>query len=607
MIFSEISEKKASLLSRGVFLFLLAFFLFFGLIPTIFGQNKIPPRVFLGNNNLPRDIRSAEEMIRNLCEQYENQTTNLFFNGKRIQASYKELGLEIDEEKTVANMEKALEQKKTFLRRTFSWWLDLFWGYKVPVFYYFDLAKLEDVIQKKSKFKLVPAEDAKIRFEENKIVLEPAKEGIGVDGIFFVSQVIKGLKDWSNNDIQVNLIKIYPNISTAEAQKVKEGIDKLIAYPFAFRVLDYNFNLPRTVILSWIDVEKKKGEEEKMKFNGNGDEDVKVATNTTLSGRSFIDWKENDFLDWDINKEAVSSFLKKDVEGLVYREAQNGVLVFENGEIKEAKPSQSEISVDTENSADLIIDALKKGNYFIDLPIKKTPASVSLDRVKELKINTLLGVGESNFAGSPANRRHNIEVGASRFNGVVIDKDSEFSFLATLGPVDKTTGYLPELVIKKDKTVPEYGGGMCQVSSTSFRAAVNSGLRVTERQNHAYPVQYYSPQGTDATVYIPRPDLKFVNDTPGPILIQTRIEGNILKFEYFGISDGRKVELEGPRVWDKKPDGSMKAEWIQKVYDKDGKMLFQKNFFSDYDSPNKYPHPGDEKPPTESKKKKKKH
>ena len=294
------------------------------------------------------------------------------------------------------------------------------------------------------------------------------------------------------------------------------------------------------------------------------------------------------------------------MQGQIYRKPINGTLNYSAGTIQEITPSQSEVTTDMEKAIPLVVDSFSRKEYFIELPVKETPAQVSLAKIKELEIETLVGRGESDFTGSPKNRRHNIAVGASKFNGVVIGKGEEFSFLKTLGPVDKSTGYLPELVIKVDKTIPEYVGGMCQVSTTCFRAEVNAGLRTTERQNHAYPVQYYSPQGTDATVYIPHPDLKFVNDTPGPILIQTRIASNTLTFEFFGKSDGRTVALEGPRTFDKKSDGSMKAEWIQRVYAQDGNLMFQKNFLSKYDSPSKYPHPGDEKPPKEEKKKKKK-
>src|SRR6185369_10179137 len=116
----------------------------------------------------------------------------------------------------------------------------------------------------------------------------------------------------------------------------------------------------------------------------------------------------------------------------------------------------------------------------------------------------------SNFKGSPKNRRHNITVGVEKMKGVIVPQGAEFSFNEHLGPVDGEHGFLPELVIKKNGTVPEFGGGLCQVSSTTFRAAMTAGLPITQRRNHAYAVQYYSPQGTDATIYPGSADLKFI-------------------------------------------------------------------------------------------------
>jgi vancomycin resistance protein YoaR len=214
--------------------------------------------------------------------------------------------------------------------------------------------------------------------------------------------------------------------------------------------------------------------------------------------------------------------------------------------------------------------------------------------INSMGINTLIGEGKSNFAGSPKNRIHNITVGAQRFNGVLIKPDEEFSFIKTLGPVDESTGYLPELVIKQDRTEPDFGGGMCQVSTTAFRAAINSGLKITARTPHAYPVSYYNPQGMDATVFIPRPDLKFINNTPGYILIQTKIEGTNLTFQFYGTDDGRSVKIEGPKILERKPDGSMKATFTQVVKNKNNDTIIDDVFNSNYSSPSKYPHPGEE-------------
>jgi vancomycin resistance protein YoaR len=177
---------------------------------------------------------------------------------------------------------------------------------------------------------------------------------------------------------------------------------------------------------------------------------------------------------------------------------------------------------------------------------------------------------------------------------VLIAPGEEFSFVDRLGPVDGEHGYLPELVIKNNRTEPEFGGGICQVSSTFFRAAFNSGFKITERRNHAYPVQYYRPYGMDATIYIPKPDLKFRNNTSGYVLLQPKVEGFNLIVQAFGSNDGRSVTIDGPHILERRDDGGMRTLFTQTVKDASGETIIEDNFFSNYKSPSLFPHPGEE-------------
>jgi len=173
----------------------------------------------------------------------------------------------------------------------------------------------------------------------------------------------------------------------------------------------------------------------------------------------------------------------------------------------------------------------------------------SLSPSNEFNIKEIIGTGHSNFAGSPANRRHNIAVGAAAVNGLLIKPGEEFSLVKTLGAVESSTGYLPELVIKNNRTIPEYGGGLCQIGTTVFRAAIQSGLPITERRNHSYRVSYYEPAGMDAAIYIPKPDVRFLNDTSNYILIQSRIIKNDIYFDFWGVKDGREISISKPTVY----------------------------------------------------------
>lgn len=229
----------------------------------------------------------------------------------------------------------------------------------------------------------------------------------------------------------------------------------------------------------------------------------------------------------------------------------------------------------------------------VRLPMHILPVDTTANTVKALGIHELVGEGTTNFVGSSTDRIFNIRRALEQFHGLVIKPGQEFSFVQHLGEVDGEHGYRPELVIRKNKTEQEFGGGICQVSTTLFRAAVYSGLKITDRRNHSYPVRYYSPIGFDATIYVPRPDLKFVNNTPGNILVQASIEGTRLTFRLYGTSDGRTSVVDGPKITDRLDNGVIKTEFTQTVTDKNGGIFIKDTFKSVYDNPKNYPHPGD--------------
>ncbi len=265
-----------------------------------------------------------------------------------------------------------------------------------------------------------------------------------------------------------------------------------------------------------------------------------------------------------------------------------------DGKVTSFVEEKAGVTLDIEKSLQTITSALKSPtlsqqislNYILKKP------EISYGEVNNFGISALIGEGTSNFKGSPSNRIHNIKVAADRYNGILIKPGEEFSFVKALGEVDGEHGYLPELVIKNNATEPEFGGGICQVSTTAFRAAIYSGLKITARRNHAYPVSYYNPQGMDSTVYVPSPDLRFLNNTPGYILIQTKIVGTVLTFDFYGTDDGRKTTVDGPTITERQPDGALKATFTQHVADKDGKEIIKDVFNSSYNSPYRYPHPG---------------
>jgi len=292
----------------------------------------------------------------------------------------------------------------------------------------------------------------------------------------------------------------------------------------------------------------------------------------------------------------------------------NAKLTVDNGKVTVFQPSREGKTLDQSQAmSDIkgkLLSRISGQGDLVNLDLKiavKKPEVTSSD-VSNLGINDLVGTATTDFKTSPANRVHNIAIGASALNGVMLKPDEEFSTLGHLGTIDASSGYLEELVIKNDKTVPDFGGGLCQVSSTLFRATMNAGLKIIERYNHSYRVSYYEPPvGMDATIFDPSPDFKFINNFKSYILIQSHIEGTKITFDIYGTKDNRKVEISTPVVsniidpppaitaeTDTLESGQRKqtqkahqgatADFHYKVTSSDNEVLQDKNFHSVYNA-----------------------
>jgi len=214
-------------------------------------------------------------------------------------------------------------------------------------------------------------------------------------------------------------------------------------------------------------------------------------------------------------------------------------------------PGQNGYALDVGAAQELVTEACFSSVREIELPVKVISPRVTRADLEALLPLKLISEGQSGFRGSKLARVQNIRVATARFNGVVVPAGATFSFDESLGPVNVANGYSESLVIYGDRTMLGPGGGVCQVSTTCFRAAFWGGYPIVERHPHSYRIAYYEPPvGLDAAVFSPMVDVKFLNDTDTPILILTECdEANAkLYFRFYGKPTGRQVTLEGPTI-----------------------------------------------------------
>ena len=179
----------------------------------------------------------------------------------------------------------------------------------------------------------------------------------------------------------------------------------------------------------------------------------------------------------------------------------------------------------------------------VTVELQEYSASITAEELN--KINGIMSSFSSSFSQSDSGRVENLRISTGYINGTLLMPGDEFSYNNTIGPTTPERGYKEANTYVGSTIVPGYGGGVCQVSSTLYRAVIQANIRSTERRNHSMTVGYAKP-GLDATVAAGYIDYKFVNTYDFPIYIQGYLSGNQVVFNIFGNKEamgGKTYEL----------------------------------------------------------------
>jgi len=400
-------------------------------------------------------------------------------------------------------------------------------GINLGMAYSLDQALLESQIATIAAQIYIPTIEPSIKIAAQKIEIEPGKDGQELDRRRLLAVVNHQLSTINFTPIEIPVIYLSPTLTPEQTETTRQRAEKLLGKKLVLVNEEMQWQLEEEELIQLLS------------FTNGFDQD-KIAS-------------------WSAN-----------LATAINRLPENAAFQFSKGRVTEFRPAKEGKFLDQEKTIRLITDGLTQLETLpeeasaeakiisLSLPVILTSPLVKTAEVNSLGIKQSIGQGVSYFRGSIASRIHNIQLASSKLNGLLIAPGEIFSFNKALGEVSKTTGYQEAYIIKEGRTVLGDGGGVCQVSTTLFRAALNAGLPITERQAHAYRVSYYeqnSAVGLDATVFEPTADLKFKNDTSAHILIQTGVDSTNKKltFDLYGSSDGRTVTISKSRIWDQVP------------------------------------------------------
>ena len=317
----------------------------------------------------------------------------------------------------------------------------------------------------------------------------------------------------------------------------------------------------------------------------------------------------------NIDMNGFAPYLQSLAPGLIVP-ARDGRFVFndELGQLEALAPARDGRTLDVQAT----IERMEEAVFSVDKRTVEVAFNYTRPRyhnnitAAELGITEMVSSSRTFYTGSTAARRHNIENGAAFYNGVIVGPGETFSFNDIIGDISEETGFVEGAIIFGGRTVKGVGGGVCQVSTTAYRAAFFGGYPIKVRFSHGYRVFYYelgnAGPGLDAAIYTPTADFQFVNDADHHLLIETEFipDEDAVEFRFYSTNPGRTIEVgepivrneiqPGPVIYEANPDlqpgQQLQVDWAQTggdvvvtrtIRDEQGNVLERNDYATRYE------------------------
>lgn len=519
--------------------------------------NKVLPNVYFAGENLSgKNREEVESLVENKFKNFDSKNLTVESGNTRFEITWQDLGVHFEQKNTVEKItgygrnnllkDNLLESLIAPFKKT----------YIAPV-YYIDYPKFSKSLELTFEPLEQQTANAKIIYKNGNFDLQEGKNGSIVDRSRFIGRLKYKIENLSSEKIVIGHFENEPFIKSNQAKKALERVSLLNKQRIILKYDQDSWSLAGNAL---VDI---------LKFAPKGQEygflvRFEIFKNPVVITKIYHREMPQPQLSVSLDDQKLKSFIE-DIASSIDRPTVDASLEFSGGRVVKFTAARDGQKLDVEETRHLILDKVSVDNLnvekdlIIKLPVAVTPAKIANEEINSLGIRELVGRGVSYFATSIPNRIFNVTLGAQRINGTIVKPGEVFSFNQIVGEVSAATGYKQAYVISAGRTVLDDGGGICQVSTTVFRTALNAGLPIVERTAHAYRVGYYEQRGfkpgLDATVWAPAVDLKFRNDTDKHLLVQTVVDPVNYKLEvdFYGTKDDRKVEMTTPIVSNVKP------------------------------------------------------
>jgi vancomycin resistance protein YoaR len=373
------------------------------------------------------------------------------------------------------------------------------------------------------------AVDAALVVEGTAVRIEPERIGTVVDEEAATAQVLGALEGLEPVAMELPTQVEQPAVYAADLQNAQSQLTQALAQPMIAQFEDQEWALDPATLSRFITTDAVR--------NGDG-VNVQMAMN------------HNEMTEW----------LRQTYSGLVNRTPSDATVAWQAGEgLVALTPSVSGATLRSNAFAEQVEQSFFGDQASIEIPVVVTAPEIDSNNLAAMKINSMLGRGDSYYGGQQWDRDHNVELGAQMMSGELIAPGEEFSFNEAVGDITASAGYVDAGVIVAEQATRGVGGGICQVSTTVFRAALFTGMPITDWEPHTARLGIYENDGWaagfDASIIqigsdrSQWGDFRFRNDTGGYVLVQSWTSYPHVIVEIFGNDDGRTVEVGDPQLW----------------------------------------------------------
>jgi len=517
------------------------------------------------------NVDKAKEKLQTEIDKYIKTPITFVYKGKSTELQSDKIEFNINTTQTIDRLPVIDFKRENPINLSAS----LFSNKKTTLVYSIDVDKTINLLEENLNLKDKKAQNARIVYSEEAFTITPEKEGIAINRAALIGALKNNISNLSKTPITVELIPQTPRVTKSQIEQEKDKLIEKLNLPL---ILEADNNKTTIKLIDHLDAVWFKEQNYFILNENTGVFPIVLNSNRSIDNDGSSKIQSSIKIDIDVTK--LKELIQEDIINKVEAPVSPANLYTnENGDVIIEGTGEDGKSVAINRLAQTMVLAVNNGITTVPVPIliDKAPLTIS-DDLKEKGIKDLIATGHSSYYGSPGNRMFNISFGTEKYNGMLIAPGTEFSFNELLGNVDSTSGFKPEKVIKENKLKLEYGGGICQVSTTLYRAALLAGLPITQRKPHSWKVSYYGQSmghGLDATIYPGVADLRFMNDTPGDLLIQAYTIGAEDYFKIYGTADGRVTNLEGPY------GGGLTYRWHRTVTHK-GETTIDEDIWSRY-------------------------